>query len=57
MLPIDGQVRSVAKSFFCTLICLDNIFALQSYCNQTFGIDPDAFAEQFGLPADFDSIP
>ncbi|KAI8917562.1 meiotic nuclear division protein 1 [Powellomyces hirtus] len=34
----------------------ENIFALQSYCSQTFGIPPQQFAEQFNIPDDFDSV-
>lgn len=34
----------------------DNIFTLQSFCSNNFGIERSQFNEQFGLPEDFDYI-
>lgn len=35
----------------------DNVFQLQSYCVNNFGISRGDFLEQFGLKEDFDYVP
>ena len=34
----------------------DNIFAIQSYCSNNFGLASADFNEQFGIPENFDYI-
>lgn len=34
----------------------DNIFTIQSYCTNNFGISRSDFAAQFGIPEDLDYV-
>lgn len=34
----------------------ENVWEMQSYCVNKFGIDRTAFDQQFGIPDDFDTI-
>eukprot|EP00055_Hartaetosiga_balthica_P001286 m.138198 g.138198 ORF g.138198 m.138198 type:complete len:205 (+) comp13611_c0_seq1:102-716(+) len=34
----------------------DNVFAIKSWCQRKFNIDPNTMDKQFGIPTDFDSI-